>query len=235
MNRTILITGASRGIGKTIAIELAKEHFSLILWARSSEDLCAVQSECEQYGRQIHIACVDVSDAASIQSVGASSLLGVTQLEGIVINAGIGEWTPFEKTSLSSFRETLDVNLIGAFATLQLALPYLKKSPYSRVVVIGSDSSEFGFKNRAAYCSSKWGLFGLLESLREEVRENKIAITHILSSRVDTYFRNCKPGDRKGALLPDHIAQIVAFIFKAPPTVEIRELKVSSIHSPYGK
>ena len=234
MKKTVLITGASRGIGKSIAHALAKKQFELLLWSRSLEDLKIVQEECEIFGIKAKYATVDVANPESIHTAGSESLSHISSLNGLIINAGVGEWAPFDKTSLSDFKWMLDVNLVGAFSSIQLALPLLRLSPYSRLVVLGSDSSEFGFKNRTAYCSSKWGLYGLVEALRKEIREEKINITHVMMSRVDTYFRNQVPGDRKDALLPEHVAEVIAFLFSAPDVLEIRELKISSIHSPYG-
>jgi NADP-dependent 3-hydroxy acid dehydrogenase YdfG len=234
MNKTVLITGASRGIGKSIALALAKEKFDLLLWSRSIDDLDRVRHECAAFGIQAMCAQVDVANPESIQTSGAKSLTEISSLKGLIINAGVGEWAPFDQISISDFKWMLDVNLVGAFSSIQLVLPLLRSSPYSRLVVIGSDSSEVGFKNRAAYCSSKWGLYGLIESLRNEIREEKINITHLMTSRVDTFFRNQAPGHRKNALNPEHVAEVVAFLFLIPDIVEIRELKMSSIHSSYG-
>jgi NADP-dependent 3-hydroxy acid dehydrogenase YdfG len=230
----VLITGASRGIGAGIARALARDGYDLILWSRDTHELAAVAKQLATFGTSIDVAGVDVADAAAVAAEQKRSLDRADRLNGLVICAGVGEWSPLVEVTDEQWDTTLDTNLKGAFHVLRAALPLLELVPYSHVILLGSDSSETGMAGRAAYCSSKWGLRGLGESLRGEVRPRRIKVTQILVSRVDTYFRGHKPGDRPGALLPKHIAGVVSAIFAQEPKVEIREIRMASMDASYG-
>lgn len=231
---SVLVTGASRGIGSKIAMALARDGHDLVLWSRDLADLSSVRDEVARYHINARIARVDVSDPDAVARQQHESLQGLEGLRGLVICAGIGEWHPIEETSVATWRSIQDTNLGGAFYSIKAALPLLRAVPYSQVVFIGSDSSSFGMPERAAYGSSKWGLRGLAECLRAETRQAHIKVTHVMVSRVDTYFRGHRPGDRPGALLPEQVAQVVGWIFAQDPIVEVREISVASVDSPYG-
>lgn len=231
---SVLITGASRGIGSEIAMALARNGHDLVLWSRDVADLSSVRDEVTRYQIDARIARVDISDPDAVARQRHESLQGLEGLRGLVICAGIGEWHAIEDTSDATWRSIQDTNLGGAFYSIKAALPLLRAVPYSHVVFIGSDSSSFGMSGRAAYSSSKWGLRGLAECLRAETRTSRIKVTHVMVSRVDTYFRGHRPGDRPGALLPEQVAQVVAWIFAQDLIVEVREISVASMDSPYG-
>jgi NADP-dependent 3-hydroxy acid dehydrogenase YdfG len=232
--RTVLVIGASRGIGSSIATALARDGYDLILWARNLNDLEKVRDEVAQYNINVRTAGVDVSDGDAVSRQRYESLEGLSGLRGLVLCAGIGEWHSIKETMDETWRSIQDTNLGGAFYSIKAALPLLEAVSYSQVVFIGSDSSVFGMPNRAAYCSSKWGLRGLAECLRAEMRASRIKVTHVMVSRVDTYFRNHSPGDRPGALRPEQVAHVVAAIFAQDPAVEIREISMASMDAPYG-
>src|SRR5438876_439576 len=88
----ILITGASRGIGKGSAQALAAAGFNLILWARTEQQLKELADECRQHGVDVRVAPVDISDPDSVQAVGVPSLDGIQALRGVVVNAGTATW-----------------------------------------------------------------------------------------------------------------------------------------------
>ncbi len=229
----VLVTGASKGIGKAIAVALARDGFDLILWARSEDQLAQVKQQCEEFGVSAHTQCVDVSQWQMVHE--ASTRFAHSEpLAGVVINAGIGVWQPLDKVSIEQWHETQAVNLNGAFYTLKGTMPGLSRAGSGRVVVIGSDASVFPFPDRTAYCASKWGLAGLVESLREELRPSGVSITHLLPSRVDTEFFGSGNTSRKHALRAEDVAAITAFIFSLPVHIEIRTLSCASMLETFG-
>ncbi|MGW2116633.1 SDR family oxidoreductase [Streptomyces zhihengii] len=231
----VLITGASRGIGRAAALALAGAGYPVILWARTAADLDEVAKTIEQrWGTPVRTAVVDVADPERVDEAAAASLEGVESLRGAVVNAGGGIWSPLEEMSTDDWRQVLGPNLDGAFHTLRTALPYLRRRPGSQIVGLASDSSYNSFAGRGAYCASKAGFLSLLETARREVREDGVRVTALVPSRVDTYFRGKQPGSRPEALTMAEAGEMVASVFALPPRIEVREIQFSSLTSSFG-
>jgi serine 3-dehydrogenase len=231
---TVLVTGASRGIGRSAALHLAVAGFDLVLWARSCGDLEEVAALCRSHGRRVTIARVDVSDPDSVLSTGAASVAGEAALRGLVLNAGIGIWNPLASISTAEWRAMMSTNLDGAFHTVKLGVPLLTRHAQAQIVAIASDSSAYGYAGRSAYCASKWGFRGFVEAVRREVRPHGVRVTQLLPSRVDTHFRGKTPGARPDSLSADDVGGLIAMVFQLPPRIEVREMPVSAITSSYG-
>ena len=232
MKPPVLITGATRGIGRSCALSLARAGFDLVLWARNRPELERVAEECEMHRARVVVAQVDVRDSESVRGAGARSLAEFEALRGLVVNAGIGEWRRFMEVEPREWNDIIGTNLTGAYHCLQVAVPLLRQA--AQIVAIGSDSSHFPFADRAAYCASKWGLRGLLESLRLELRPRGVRLTHLMVGRVDTYFRHRQPGQRPNALQADDVAALVATVFALPAHCELRELEAAALNGSFG-
>lgn len=231
---SVLITGASRGIGAGIAKRLAGEGFNLVLWARAASELEDVAHDCRASGVTVDVAVVDVSDPDSVATAGAASLDGIDGLRGCVINAGSATFGRLTDFSTDEWRAVVGTNLDGAFFTLRTALPLLERSPFSQVVAMGSQSAMYAFGEQVGYCASKWGLNGVIETVRREHRSSGIRVTNVVLGPVDTYFRGKKPGDRPGSLEIDEVAGVVQTLFAMPRNVEVREIHVSSVFTNFG-
>jgi NADP-dependent 3-hydroxy acid dehydrogenase YdfG len=230
----VLITGASRGIGAGIARQLARAGYNLILWARTASDLDAVAEECRALGVAIETASVDVSDPGSVVAAASATLTKIDSLRGCVVNAGSATFDKLSQFSDDAWRAVIGVNLDGAFYTLKAALPLLERCAYSQVISLGSQAALFGFEDQAGYCASKWGLNGLIETVRREKRAVGIRVSNLVLSGVDTFFRGKKPGDRLGSLEIEDIASVVGSLFAMPKYIEVREIHLSSMHNPFG-
>jgi NADP-dependent 3-hydroxy acid dehydrogenase YdfG len=230
----VLVTGASRGIGKGTALQLAEAGFDLILWARSGSELEQVGAECAARGREVVLASVDVSNPDSVMSAGCYSLASLGDLRGLVLNAGIGIWNSLDAVTVMEWRQVLSTNLDGAFNTLKAAVPLLTRHPSAQIVAVASDSGAYAYPGRSAYCASKWGMRGLVEAIRREVRPHGVRVTQLLPSRVDTYFRGKVPGGRPDSLSIEEVGHLIAMIFALPSRIEVREIPVSAITASYG-
>jgi NADP-dependent 3-hydroxy acid dehydrogenase YdfG len=230
----VLITGASRGIGAACAAALAKARFDVVLWARSEPDLHATRDVCASHGVDARAAVVDVSDPQSVFGPGAASLAGLNSLRGCILNAGVGIWGNVTDFSVQDWRSVVATNLDGAFYSLKVSLPLLLQNPHGQILTMGSDSGLTGYPERGAYCASKSGLHGFLAAVRRETRGDGIRITNLVMSRVDTFFRSKKPGNRPNSLSVDDVARVVEWVFLAPSKVEIREVQLSAIAESFG-
>lgn len=229
----IVVTGASRGIGRSTALRLAADGFGVALWSRSADQLAQLAKQIAARGGQARYAAVDVSDAGAVRQESAR-LRDIGVLKAVVVNAGSGHWRPFLETTPDQWRDTLATNLDGAFHTLRSLLPLLIEHGSGQVVAIGSDSALYSMAGRAAYCASKAGLRSLVETIRLEVRALGVRTTVLLPSRVDTFFGGKQAGDRPQALRPEDIAELVGLVLTLPPHVEVRELEIAAITEVYG-
>lgn len=227
----IVVTGASRGIGRAVAVGLAQAGHPVIAWARSADRL----AELQQCGMsRISTCVVDVRYEESVRDGVERSLNGREAIRGVVVNAGMGEWGPVSDMPFHVWRTMMETNLDGAFHTLKQLRPFLVRRPGAQVVTMISDSALYAYPQRAAYCASKAGLRGLVDAFRREVRPRHTRVTSLYPGRVDTYFRNGQPGSRSTALRAEDVASVVTFLFAQPEHVEIRDLSLCSMFSPYG-
>ncbi|GHJ47523.1 short-chain dehydrogenase [Catellatospora sp. TT07R-123] len=226
----VLVTGASRGIGRAVAYALAGAGVPVVLWARDGAALAEVADGCRMRGADAYPRVTDVRDAADVDAAARD----LPALRAVVLNAGVGQWHPLRDYPVEVWDDTIATNLRGAHLTLVAALPRLLADGAGQVVAIGSDSGQAGLPERAAYCAAKWGLRGLVEVARAEHRADGLRCTHLAVGAVDTGFRTGTPGGRPGALAPEDVAATVAWLLAAPRGTEIRELHLASMARPYG-
>ncbi|SCF06575.1 3-oxoacyl-[acyl-carrier protein] reductase [Micromonospora haikouensis] len=237
-HRSVLITGASRGIGRATALALAADGYAPVLWARSGDDLAKVADEVAEQGVPVRTSVVDVADRAAVARAAQESLAGLDRLDGLVLNAGQGTWTALSDLEPADWDRTVRTNLDGSFHVLKTVLPLLTAVRGALVVGLLSDSVCYPFAERAAYAASKSGLAALLEVTRRETREHGVRICRLMPSRVDTHFQGsyavAAPGTRDGALTAAEVAAVIAGVFRLPAGVEVREIQLSSMTSTFG-
>lgn len=229
----ILVTGASRGIGKAIATTLSNGGWPIISWARSEQTFAETFS-----GQSIQTQCVDITEPESISRAVKELQSSGISLQGLVLNAGSGRWRSVSDETLETWRHSQAVNLEGHFLTTQALLPLMNTAEGATILGVLSDSALYPFAQRSAYASAKAGLKMFLDTLRLEVRHSGIRVSLIFPSRVDTYFQGTnaysEPGKRQGALTSEEVASTADFIFSQPAHVEIRELHLGSNKCSYG-
>jgi len=172
-----LVTGASQGLGRAIALRCAAEGADVVLAARSLENLRAVAGEIEGLGRRALAVSVDLREPAQIAAAVAQAeeVLGTVDLA--VANSGIaGPTAPVWEVSLDAWQETLDVNLTGAFLTCQAVLPGMIASGRGSIVLVGSMAGKRTLKQRSPYVVSKAGLNGLVRTIAADIGERGIRI-----------------------------------------------------------
>jgi 3-oxoacyl-[acyl-carrier protein] reductase len=182
---TAVVTGASRGIGRATALELAGRGLPLALLGRPSTDL---DETCSTVGRRVDtrvVAC-DLSKPADIAQA-AESVLGQSGAPAVVVhNAAVIHRAPAERMSDDEWNEQLDVNLRAPFLLTRALLPAMKKAGRGRLIFIGSISSTLGTAGASAYCASKWGLVGFMKSLAEELSNTGLMAMALLPGSVAT-------------------------------------------------
>ncbi|HET7204316.1 MAG TPA: SDR family NAD(P)-dependent oxidoreductase [Steroidobacteraceae bacterium] len=187
MPRTFLITGASAGIGAALALEFARRGHALALAARRVENIEAMVPGLRAAGASRVVAIrLDVADTASIEPAIQQAAQALGRLDVVVANAGVGQRTPVGKGRLPVVRETLVVNLLGAIATIEAALPIMRAQGAGQVVGITSVARTRGLPGLGAYSASKAGLHRYLQSARAELRGTGITVTELAPGFIDT-------------------------------------------------
>lgn len=185
--RTILITGASAGLGAGLAFEFARRGYAIALAARRLEQLEAMVAPLLAAGASKVVPIrLDVADTASIEPAVQRAAHELGRLDVVVANAGIGQLTPVGKGRLPVMRDTFAINLLGAVATLEAALPIMQAQGRGQVVGITSVAGSKGLPGFAAYSASKAGLHRYLQSARAELRGTGITVTELAPGFIDT-------------------------------------------------
>jgi NAD(P)-dependent dehydrogenase (short-subunit alcohol dehydrogenase family) len=168
-NKVALITGAGRGIGRSIALALAEVGSDVILTARSLEQLEAVAQEVESKGRRALAISCDVSVPQEVKAMARRVEDSFGHLDILVINAGISKRSRILEYEDDTWLEVLRVNLFGAYLTTKALLPMIQKAGQGRIIMMASIAGKMPVPFNTAYSSSKHGLLGLTKSLASEM------------------------------------------------------------------
>ncbi|WP_372008521.1 3-ketoacyl-ACP reductase [Paenibacillus chitinolyticus] len=225
-NKTAIITGAGKGIGKAAAAALAKEGVNLGLLARSTADLEALQKELSgTYGVNVFYASADISKPSEVQQA-ISSLTGeLGHVDILINNAGIAQFGTVADMDPEQWERIIQVNLMGTYYVTRAVLPGMIQQNSGNIINVASTAGERGFATGSAYCASKFGVLGLTEALMQEVRKSNIRVTALTPSTVNTDLASnagLKIGDEDRMMQPEDVAELITTTLKLPPRVFIK-------------
>ncbi len=187
-DQVVIVTGASAGIGKALALQLARQGSKVAIAARRVERLEQAAAECRASGGEVLVVQADVSDEAQCKALVEKTAAAFGRLDMLINNAGLAVITLFDEfPDLSLFRHTMDVNFYGAVYCTYYALPYLKQSR-GRIVAISSMGGKSAIPYNSPYCASKYGMHGFYDSLRMELTQHGVSVTVICPWWVVTEF-----------------------------------------------
>lgn len=234
-DKVAVITGASRGIGKAIAMDLASSGVYVILLARNENDLQEVAGSIRREGGKASAFNVDITDEAAVSDFLVALSDISNRVDILVNNAGVGSFQPVSETETQAWDQVMDVNVKGTFLMCKHLLPLLKSGKQGHIVSIASDVSKRTFANGAMYCASKYAQDAFCAALRKEVRPFNIKVSVVYPGLVETWFNNNIPGnnDDQLHLNPEDIASSVNYILSAPAHVVIDELMIHPISQEY--
>jgi len=227
-NKVALLTGASRGIGREIAIRLAAEGIHLSLVGRDGKALQETVSKLSPYGIKTLVLPVDLADAESPAKIVSRTIGYFGQLDIVINNAGFGINKSFEKHTLADWEGLMAVNARAPFFITQAALPYLRQSSSPVVINISSAVGRLGYPFQAAYTASKHALMGWTKALAREVQNDKIRIHVIAPGGVATeMIQKMRPDINRDELIqPSELADIVVFLLSFKGNAMIDEINV---------
>ncbi len=184
-DRTALITGGSRGIGKAIAKGFAGEGANIFLSARGEGPLQQVSEEIREMGVKVAISAADVSDQRSVQEMVRRALKAFGRIDILVNNAGAYIPRRFMEYSLEEFDQVIKTNLYGVFHVTQAVLPAMIDQKKGKIINIASTAGKWGSKNQSAYNASKHGVVGLTRCLALEMAPFNINVNAICPALVE--------------------------------------------------
>ena len=216
--RLVVVTGASRGIGAGTAQALAAAGAHVVLAARDGQALDRVARRIKDGGGRATPVTTDVRDEGAIERLFAE-VSRVGQLSALVCAAGVLTPALFAETTPAMWRETLDVNLTGAFLCCRAAFTAMIPAGEGRIVTIASLSGVYAtekFPGLAAYNVSKYGVIGLTEAIAVEGKQHGISAICLSPGAVDTeMLRRANPALRPG-LTPDDVGELIVALLDSP-------------------
>ena len=227
-DQVAIVTGASRGIGRSIALALAHNGGHVSLAARGTGDLQTIQSEIESFGGQAAAFPTDISREADVVRLVHGTIERFGRLDIVVNNAGMGTFGPLADMTTEEWDQIMAVNARGPFLLCREAIPYLKRQERSVIINIASVVGIRGYANQAAYSASKHALMGMSKSLAKEVQMDGIWVHALCPGGVDTpMVAASRPDlDRSVLMEPDEIAEIVLFVLTRRGKAVIDEIHV---------
>ncbi len=188
-DKSVVITGASAGIGRALAVALATRGARLTLAARDAAALDSVVGECNKAGGEAIAIATDVSEVDSCRALIEGAVARFGAIDSLVNNAGISMWARFrEVTDLSIFERMMRVNYLGAVYCTHFALPHLEQSR-GLLVAISSLTGKHGVPTRSGYAASKHAMQGFFDSLRIELRDSGVDVLVVSPGFVATDIR----------------------------------------------
>lgn len=224
ITRTVLVTGASSGIGRAVARRLLAENHRVIGTAR----------DCECFARQhSRFACysLDLAEPETIPRLARQLQEDFPELDTVIFCAGYGQFGSLEQFSCRQIEELMMVNFTAQALLTRALLPKLKRRPRCNLVYIGSEAALQGSRKGTIYCASKFALRGFTQALRGECGTSSVRVSLINPGMVQTPFFDAlsfTPGPDQGQFLrPDDVADAVVYILQAGKHMVIDEINLN--------
>jgi len=233
--RVILVSGASRGIGRATALALAADGATVIGIARPSEELTELPSLASDLPGNIEAVAADVRSASDVADAVAAVERRHGRLDVLVNVAGVERVKPLDTVTDEDYEATVDTNLRGVFHLCRAVLPIMRRQQQGHIVSVASAAGIRGFRDDAVYSASKFGVVGLMDALDEEVRSDGIRITTICPGAVDTTLVTWVEPDspyRSRFLAPGDVAAAVRFAIAQPAHVVVGLIVVRPLVEP---
>lgn len=245
--KTVFITGATRGIGRSCAIAYAEKGANLVLTARSSDLLDNLKEELvRKYGIKVHTITLDVSCANEVKKAIENLPTSFKEIDILINNAGLalGMDKAYESSS-EDIATVIDTNVKGLIYVTSEIVPLMLKRNSGHIINLGSVAGDAAYAGGAIYCASKAAVKAYTDGLRIDLVDKNIRITNIKPGLVETNFSNIRfKGDTERAakvyqgieaLTPDDIAEVIVYTTNLPQNIQLTEITLTPTHQADGR
>ncbi|MBL1213058.1 MAG: SDR family NAD(P)-dependent oxidoreductase [Ignavibacteriae bacterium] len=224
-----IITGASKGIGKAIALKLAANKHDVAIFGRDSDKLVELEKTMWELGSDVLHFTGDVADEDFVVSSIGQILAKYGRIDHLINNAGVAIFTKFVDSSLYEFKRQIDTNVFGIYNFSRAVISHMIDRKSGSIINISSLAGKTGFVGGTMYSSTKHAVMGFTKSLMLEVREHNIRVAAVCPGSVSTDMilnTPLEPKDISKALEPEDVADVVTAILKLPARALVSEIEV---------
>ena len=232
-NQVALVTGASRGIGKAVAISLAKAGAGVALVSRNTKALEETAQACKEFGNPALVLACDLENTGSIERLVGEVTTALGGLNILVNNAGVNASGAADTGNLKAWDLAIDINLRSLMHLTRHALPEIEKASRGAVINVASMAGRRPFGGASAYCATKHGVVGFTHALFEDVREKNIKVSVICPGFVATDMVSGMGLSEDKMIQPDDVAKAVEFVATYPDSACPIEVQIMPQRSPY--
>ncbi|MCW4470807.1 3-ketoacyl-ACP reductase [Flavobacterium sp. MFBS3-15] len=231
--QSAIITGAGKGLGKAIALELAKNGVNVGLIARTEADLKAVAEEVNSIDAELKVvyAIADITDNGMLTEAITLIKNELGAIDILVNNAGVGKFGKFLDLTVEEWENVVKTNVFGAYYATRALLPEMKERRSGDIVNISSSAGLKGAPLTSAYSASKFGLIGMSESLMQEVRKDNIRVFTMTPSTIATDMAkdlNLTDGNPETTLQPEDFAELLVGHLRLPRRAVVKDVSLWS-------
>jgi NADP-dependent 3-hydroxy acid dehydrogenase YdfG len=233
--KIVIITGASKGIGRAIALQMASQGAKLALMARSEKELWEVQKMAESLGGKCIAFTGDIADETFVNNAVAETISKFGTVDIVINNAGFGVFKPSEDINVAEWDSVFATNVKGTFLVSNAAIPVMKKNKSGHIINIASDVAKRVFAGGSLYCASKYAQDAYSMAIRKELRPHNIKVSVVYSGLVDSSFHADPEGhsSHNWWLKNEDMANAIVYIASQPAHVVIDELMIHPLAQEY--
>lgn len=231
-NKTVIITGGSRGIGRVLALRLAGEKMNVVITGREKKSLDNTEKELSGIHENIIAVNADVSVCDDVKKIVKSAIDKFGEIDFLINNAAILTHKTVKDFDINEWKKVIEVNLFGPFMMCKEVLPHMEKlseKTGGTIINICSTSGKRGYERGSAYSASKFALTGFSESLFKEVRENNIRVMTVYPSYVETKVMNesdLKDIGKGVYMRAEDVADSIILSMKLPQRAMLKEIEI---------
>ncbi|MFI5145534.1 MAG: SDR family oxidoreductase [Ignavibacteria bacterium] len=231
-NKTIIVTGGSKGIGRVLALRLAREKAKIVITGRNDKDLNNTRDELNKITPDVLAVNADVSVHQDVKRIVGETVKKFKDIHFLINNAGIMTHKAFNEFGIDEWKKVFDVNVFGTMMMCKESLPYMEKlsdTTGATIVNISSMSGRQGYERGTAYSASKYALIGFAESLFKEVRPKNIRVITVYPSYVETSVQNedeLKTIGKGVYMRAEDVADTIIHTIKLPQRAMLKTIEV---------
>ncbi len=238
MNKTVLISGVTSGIGKATMLQLLKDGFNVAGFAPRPGECRALSKEFGQLFETERLLVLpgDVTKEENLKKVISAVLKKFKRIDILINNAGYGIYSDADKINIKAYLTMIDVNIVGVARLTKAVLPHMKKRKSGLIINIDSISGRTSGPRAEFYCATKFAIMGYSEGLQKEVEQFGIKVSTVCPGMVKTHFltkqeyqwrmKNQWKGKEPARLEAENVARAVSFVCQQPQAVDIRDIVI---------